>query len=406
MYTLAFVDAKQEAGMRAMTRVLVVAGILVLACSEENPVEPPSTAVTAAPSVVVLAAGDIAGGSATYHHEETSDLLMAEPDALVFPLGDNVYPNGEVAGYSAYYHPWWGRAKNRTRPVPGNHEYNTAGAPGYYGYFGVPAYYAKDIGPWRWYFLNSELGTSGTDANSTQAKWLKADLAANPRACVGASIHRPWLASYGGDRVAHQPSAFLRPLATILYEAGADLFLAGHQHVYERHTPTDADGVPKAGGLRQFVVGTGGAGVAPVMPTTVARTSQKIIIQTFGVLRLNLKPTGYDFRFVPIAGSTGSDAGSMECSPIRGTPSPSTSPPDLRLTVSGTRVGAETRSELRWTGANGPSVMVYRDGVFKKTEVNDGRYVNQLAYRGPVEYTYKLCDGTQGCSNTAIVTYK
>lgn len=210
------------------TKWLLVAGaVLALACTGDGPTGPTKLASTAVEPAVVLAAGDVAGSSSSYHHEETSDLLMAEPDALVLLLGDNVYPDGLRSGYDAYYHPWWGRAKNRTWPVPGNHDYHAigqpAGAPGYYGYFGSRApgqYYARDIGPWRWYFLNSELGTGGTDANSPQARWLKADLAANPRTCVGASIHRPWLASYGGDRVAHQPSTYLLPLQRSSTRAG------------------------------------------------------------------------------------------------------------------------------------------------------------------------------------------
>jgi hypothetical protein len=381
----------------------------------DTPSGPPSLLTTTAEPIVVMAAGDIAGSSSSYHHEETSDLLVAEPGAIVFPLGDNEYTDGTLAQYNAYYHPWWGRVRSRTWPVPGNTEYHVAGAAGYFAYFAsrAPApYYAQDIGPWRWYFLNSELGSSGASATSPQARWLKADLAANPRSCVGASIHRPWLTSYGGDRIKHPPSTFLQPLAKILYDAGADLFLAGHQHMYERHMPTDASGAPKADGLRQFVVGTGGGGVAQTTPTTIARTSEKIILRTFGVLRLNLRATGYDFKFVPIAGSTATDAGSLECSGSTTTPPPPLPPPPppSTITLTVTKKPDPTRSYalLDWTGASGDSVDVYRNAAFIKRTENDGHLgsTRSSSYE-PITYTFQVCQkaSTAVCSNKVSASF-
>lgn len=294
------------------------AALLAVACSTDQITPPQNDLATAAANpVTVYAAGDIAGSSSSYRDKETSDIIVADPSALAFPLGDNVYNDAGLARYRADYAPTWGRFLNRTWPVPGNQEYNTANAPGYFGYFAgrVSApYYARDIGSWRWYFLNSELGSRGSSATSPQGKWLKADLAANPRACVGASWHKPLYTSYGVSRAMHSPATFMRPLVQILYNAGADLILAAHNHLYERHTQVNPAGQTDLTGPRAFTVGTGGAGVATAMPTIVARTRQKIILGTRGLLRLTLADGSYAWRFVPIAGESGSDAGSAPCS--------------------------------------------------------------------------------------------
>jgi hypothetical protein len=222
----------------------------------------------------------------------------------VFTAGDNVYENGTYNEYMNCYHSSWGRHKGRTKPVPGNHEYNTPRAEGYYSYFGVPRYYAYDLGAWRIYALNSEINTTETGAQFT---WLKNDLAANPRKCVMAYWHRPRWSSGS----VHGSDPKTQPLWRVLYNAGAELVVSGHEHNYERLAPMDRKGQLDRSGLRQIVVGTGGAslkGFSHILPTSRVRNSS-----TYGVLKLTLRPDGYDWKFIPVAGQTFTDQGSTPC---------------------------------------------------------------------------------------------
>src|SRR5205823_11633911 len=153
----------------------------------------------------------------------------------VFAGGYNAYPNGTSAEYANFYDPTWGRHKARTRPVPGNHDYNTTGAAGYFGYFGTAAgdptkgYYSYDLGSWHIIALNSDVPRW---AGSAQEQWLKADLAANPKACTLAYWHYPLFSS---STVAVDTQA--RNLWVDLYNAGAELVINGHHHDYERLAP-------------------------------------------------------------------------------------------------------------------------------------------------------------------------
>ena len=365
-----------------------------------------------------MAAGDIAGSSSNYQHEETSDLIMAEPTAFALPLGDNQYPDGTLSQYMANYHPWWGRFKSRTYPVPGNHEYHVSGAPGYFAYFGVPAYYAKDIGAWRWYFLNSEISVSTTSA---QGQWLKADLAANPRICIGASWHKPYVSSYGGTAVAHSPNTYLKPLHDILAAAGADVLLVGHNHVYERHA--------KINGIKQFTVGTGGAGISTSTPSTIAPTSEKIIHSTKGVLKMTLADEGYTWQFLPIPGKTATDAGSLACSgagsppppppPEDTTPPPPPPPPSgVTLTLTKKPSSGQSYVLLDWAPLSvwgSSTVDVWRNATqggallkIKTGEANDGHLGNTRSDDyWPITYRYQVCKSgsTTNCSNTPSVSY-
>jgi hypothetical protein len=279
---------------------------------------PTSTPTTGDP--VIAAAGDIAcstnsASSTTCHHKATSDLLVGAGLAAVLPLGDLQYPNGELANFNAYYQVTWGRVFNISRPVPGNHEYNTSGASGYFSYFNdlpfvsPPGYYSFDIGRWHLIALNSECSeVGGCDAGSPQEKWLRNDLAAHPVSCTLAYWHEPRFSS-GSN---HGSSAQFHAFWQALYERGAEIVLAGHDHVYERFAPQTPLGVSDpARGIRQFTVGTGGKslyGFGTPLPTSQVRRDD-----TFGVLKLTLHPESYDWRFVPEAGKTFTDTGSGTC---------------------------------------------------------------------------------------------
>jgi hypothetical protein len=229
-------------------------------------------------------------------------LLDAIP-GTVFTAGDNAYDAGTAAQFNDCYNPTWGRHKSRTMPAPGNHEYNTTGASGYFGYFNVPSYYAYDLGAWRIYALNSQIDVSATSA---QLQWLRADLAANPKQCVLAYWHEPrWSSGKHGSNTG------IQELWKTLYDAGADVVLNGHDHDYERFTQMDASGAAAASGMREFVVGMGGAGFynfVNILPTSQVRNAN-----TFGVLKLTLSSSSYGWQFVPVAGKTFTDSGTTNC---------------------------------------------------------------------------------------------
>ena len=347
-------------------RVLVPVMVVLLAVPGAVLVvsAPALTAVAGAAAaeepIIVAAAGDIAcaPGSAPSPTEcrqnDTADVIAGMNPAAVLALGDVQYDRGTTAEFAAY-DASWGRFKSITRPVPGNHEYETAGASGYFGYFGSAAgdpsrgYYSWDIGAWHMIALNSECdAVGGCNAGSPQETWLRADLAANAGRCTLAYWHHPLFAS-GRD------SSSVRPFWNALYAGGADLVLNGHSHNYEHFAPQSPSGAADPDGLRQFVVGTGGVyfhSHGALQPNTVARQDD-----TFGVLKLSLYGSRYEWQFVPVAGSTWTDAGSATCHNST-TPPPDTPAAPTGLTVTGTPTASSVG--LGWTASSGPDVAGYR----------------------------------------------
>jgi 3',5'-cyclic AMP phosphodiesterase CpdA len=264
--------------------------------------------------VTVAGAGDICD-STPADCGLTADRIEAINPTAVFVSGDNAYTSGTLAEYDAYYAPNWGRFKILTLPVPGNHEYNTTGAAGYFDYFnGVgqatgPAgdrtrgYYSSDVGEWHFIALNSR---SGGTVSSTQLAWLDADLAANTKRCVAAYFHHPLL-----SRGEYSGYATMKPFYDRLYAAKADMVLVGHDHNYQRYAKMDAYKLPTTDGLRQLIVGTGGRDPYPISGThPLLQAAQGT---TWGVLALDLTAAGYDGRFVPVAGKTWTDSFSGTC---------------------------------------------------------------------------------------------
>jgi hypothetical protein len=265
------------------------------------PPPPPPAGVT------FIGAGDIADCTVT-QDGATADLIDAIP-GTVFLLGDNAYENGSATEYTTCYDPTWGRFKSRTMPSPGNHEYQTSGAAGYFGYFGAAAhgssgYYSFDLGDWHIVVLNSNIAR---DAGSAQIAWLKADLAAATKTCTLALWHHPRFSSgYHGNDTSMQP------FWDELYAEGAELVLVGHDHNYERFAPQTPAGVADAvNGIRQFVVGTGGRALRG--PGTARANSELFRSDTHGVLKLTLGTSSYAWEFLPIAGRTFTDNGTGNC---------------------------------------------------------------------------------------------
>ncbi|MBV9453859.1 MAG: metallophosphoesterase [Rubrobacter sp.] len=273
---------------------------------------PPSNAET------LVGAGDIADcvhaeGAGSTNGEATARLLD-RITGTVFAAGDEAYESGTDTEFKGCYEPTWGRHKARTYPAPGNHEYYTANASGYFNYFGAAAgdsskgYYSYNLGEWHIVVLNSmceNVGGCGDD--SPMLEWLKEDLAANSKTCTLAYWHHPFFSSgtHGND-------ARMEPTWEALYAANVDIVVNGHDHDYERFAPQDPNGTADSErGIREFVVGTGGANLRPfeeIKPNSEVRNAD-----TFGVLKLTLYPARYDWQFVPVEGKTFTDSGSGRC---------------------------------------------------------------------------------------------
>ena len=329
--------------MRAVGRLVVVA-LFAAACTDRvAPIIPetPLTDVVTSSDPVIVAAGDLVCGTGTSStapckHAETAALVTTIAPAAALLLGDIQYESGTLSDFNTYYQPTWGVHKSITYPAPGNHEYQTSGASGYFDYYngvGVQTgragtrgqgYYSYDVGSWHIISLNSNCSSiGGCHAGSPQELWLRADLAAHPAACTLAYWHHPRFSSG-----AHGNNPALQPLWQTLADFGADLVLAGHDHNYERFGPQTAAGMPDANGIRSFVVGTGGKEMRPLGSTKA--NSEVRNSNSLGVLKLTLHPTSYDWQFVPIPGHTLADAGTASC--VTAPPPPPPPPTGTTLT--------------------------------------------------------------------------
>lgn len=364
-------------GIRIVLVGACLAPVLVVALL--GPVSPASSGPA---DPVIAAAGDIAcdpansnflggaGSSNSCHQRATSNLLNGGL-AAVLTLGDNQYYCGGYRAWLGSYHGSWGRVKSITRPAVGNHEYLThggssgstdctsanAGAAGYFDYFnGIgqldgPAggrgsgYYSFDVGYWHLIALNSSCSAAGgCSATSPQGRWLAADLAAHPDQCTLAYWHIPLFSS--GGRAASNTLPFWK----LLYSTSADVVLTSHDHIYERFAPQRPDGkLDRANGIRQFVVGTGGANhtsLASTKPNSEVRNTD-----TYGVLLMTLQQTGYTWRFQPEPGKTFTDSGTGAChrtgrgGPPATAPSPPAAKPAPRpvIRLAGNSVGISAR---------------------------------------------------------------
>ena len=271
-------------------------------------------AAAAAEDPVLVGAGDIADCKTLSGAAKTAALLDRIP-GTVFTLGDNAYDSGTPRQFADCYGPTWGRHRDRTRPVIGNHDYRTAFGNGYFDYFGAAAgdrtkgYYSYDAGTWHVVVVNSNCTqVGGCTMGSPQVEWLREDLAAHPAPCTLAMWHHPRFSS-GRE---HGDDPGMRAIWQVLYDAGAELVLSGHDHDYERFAPMDAAGrVDRERGVRQIVAGTGGR---ELYPWAATRTGSEVKNnETFGVLKVTLHPGRYDWEFIPVEGGTFHDAGSDNC---------------------------------------------------------------------------------------------
>ena len=337
-----------------MRKTLFVVPALAAACLCPSP--------AAAEDPVIAAAGDIACApgdpitATTCHHGATSNLLVGAPLAWVLPLGDIQYNSASLSNImgAGAYNDTWGRVKAISRPVLGNHESSGTGYFDYFNGVGVvdglagprpTGYYSFDVGSWHLVALNSNCSRVSCSVGSEQEQWLRADLAAHPTGCTLAYWHH---ARYSSGHDGNNTS--MQPLWEALHDAGADVLLSGHSHNYERFAPLDRNGgLDPANGIRQFVVGTGGAFFTGGLDSLEAH-SETAQNNTFGVLFLTLRPTSYEWSFVPEAGGTYTDGGSTACHGPGSTPPPPPPPPPPPADTSAPVISNLTASPRRFRG--------------------------------------------------------
>ena len=388
--------------MLALAGLLV--GLLLLPGTEHL-----GTTAQAVGDPVIATAGDIAcdpgnsnfnggnGSSSSCAEKATSDLLLGIAPVAVLNLGDNQYYCGSAQAYQQSYDPSWGRLKSITHPSVGNHEFLTSGGTGcttanqggagYYSYFGTAAgspgqgYYSYDVGAWHLIALNSNCGEAGgCSATTPQGRWLENDLATHTNYCTLAYWHIPLYSS--GGRANNNSKSFW----TALYNHDADLVIGAHDHTYERFAPQDPNGnLNPARGMREFIVGSGGANHTSF--TTIFPNSEIRNSDTFGVLKLTLHPTSYDWQFAPVPGKTFTDSGTQAC---HGSV-PDTAPPSQPQNLSGTAV-SPGQVNLTWSpstddiGVTGYNV--YRDGA--KIATSSTTTYSDLSVVPNRSYTYTV----------------
>lgn len=279
----------------------LLTALMTLSCSGEQWVTAPTP-----PTTVLLAAGDI-GLCGSRAAVETGQMLDGLGGTII-GVGDLAYRSGTAHEFASCYDPVWGRHKEYTRPAPGNHEYESPGAQPYFDYFGSQAgpsglgYYSFRSGDWLVLSLNSNVPVgSGT----AQGQWIRTELTGNATRCTLAYFHHPLYSSgTNGD------NARLAGLWQLLYEHGVDVIVSAHEHMYERYAPMSPDGQRNdARGIRQFIVGTGGAGLYTVQRV---HPQSEVQIIAHGLLKLTLSAQGYDWEFLQVGGARG-DVGSDVC---------------------------------------------------------------------------------------------
>jgi len=266
----------------------------------------------------LVGAGDIAGCDNIAGAQATAKLIAQIP-GTVFAAGDLAYDRGTDSEFQNCYGPTWGAFKDRTKPAPGNHEYNGSNAVGYFRYWGNQAgdpkrgYYSYDLGSWHIVVLNTNCDVpslGGCAEGSPEETWLRQDLAAHPNSCIAAYGHHALFSSGFFSR--HARHTELRPFWQDLYAAHADLVLAGHEHSYERFALQDPQGnLDVLHGIRQITVGTGGK--SHTLLGLAQANSEVRNDNTYGVLKLTLSPRKYKWEFIPETGGSFRDSGEASC---------------------------------------------------------------------------------------------
>jgi 3',5'-cyclic AMP phosphodiesterase CpdA len=225
--------------------------------------------------------------------------LLAQLGGEIFLAGDLAYDSGTPEEFQRCFDPDFGKFKSRIWAAPGNHDYQTPNASGYFNYFGDRAgpdrrgYYAVRSSAWKVLMLNTNIAVG---RGSAQFEFVRQELLRDPARCTLAVMHHPFDSSGPNG-----PTPSLRDLWELMYNSGVDLVVAGHDHMYERHAPVDASGrAEPAKGIRLMIAGTGGAGL---YATARAALNSEFRLSTFGLLRLHLEPALYEWQFLDSTGA-------------------------------------------------------------------------------------------------------
>jgi hypothetical protein len=318
--------------------------------------EPANAENAGNPAAVKCGSPSLGGMTAEY---ATAQQAYALKPSLLAILGDEQYQVGKLSDFEQSYEQAWGGLKMLERPSPGNHEFyaytkkgdNEAAqnGTGYFAYFnghnqaGTPnaegqagddtstnqGWYSYDLGNWHIISLNIECSSapfkndcSTTDGGllASETNWLAQDLSNNHSPCTLAYWHQPTFSStatpFTSDSTEGQAADAWWKL---LYQHHATLILNGHDHVYSRFAPMDPSGnADPQHGIREFIVGTGGESL-DALAATPAPNLQASADHYYGVLKLTLKPSGYDWDYESALAASGapapaySDTGSANC---------------------------------------------------------------------------------------------
>jgi len=309
---------------------------------------------------VVATTGDGAGGGDKVQ-AVTDGVLAQNPDMFLY-LGD-VYEKGTYTEFFNWYgtsERFYGRFRDITNPIIGNHEYENGEAPGYFFYWdNIENYYSYDAGDWHFIALNSTSEFGQTEPGDAQYEWLVADLNANQGTqCTIAYFHHP-VYSVGpqGD------TERMNEIWDLMAQNGVDIVLTGHDHSYQRWQPLDGSGNPDSLGVTQFVQGAGGHGVQEFV-----RTDSRFVIgyggdspRAEGVLRFDLNTDGAAFRYVNIDDQL-LDSGVIPCREA----APDSTSPTIPSTLMADNKN-NRRITLSWEAANDNTGVagytIYRNGV-------------------------------------------
>jgi hypothetical protein len=306
--------------------VLLCAALWASACNvarSQNPVAPDPVAdaraggsspinpsgpspVIGSGTAVLVGAGDV-GWCGSSGVAQTARIIDNIQGQVILP-GDLAYMRASADDYRRCFDPEWGRFRSRWRPVPGNHEYENPGAQAYFNYFGGAAgppglgYYAFRAATWHVLMMNSNVPMT---TGSAQYDWAERELRNNRTRCTAAVWHHP-LASSGPNGL----NGHVRDVWHLLQQHGAEIVVSGHDHFYERFAPQDHDYRYTPAGIRQFVVGTGGA---PVYRPVTRAPNTEAIVQAHGVLKLTLAPTTFEWEFIEASTGRTIDRGADNC---------------------------------------------------------------------------------------------
>ncbi len=317
-----------------LSRALVAAAALATVALASVPpatADPPSDPVIVAVGDIACQSLTMSDGEGSCRSDEIADLITDIDPTRFLALGDLQYNNGKLREFLRVWDVQFGHLKPITMPAPGNHEYGTEGAAGYFTYFGKVAnpplgYYSFDLGSWHIVSLNSEAcgDDPGCGPGTPQYEWLKADLRRNRgAACTLAFQHhprfdwRPWQKWIEDDGTTQYGGSETEPyveMVELMDTAGVDVLLVGHNHLYQRWAPQDGEGNFDPDGVRQFTVGTGGRSFYPYGPKPRPADLEATQNKAFGVLKMTLHAGSYDYEWVPLPGEPEfEDSGTVAC---------------------------------------------------------------------------------------------